>query len=296
MPTPAQRTGDFSGLTDPQSGQPVPLINYFSGQPVPGGVLPTYMLSPVALKALNYYPLGNISPSLYASTQISTNNYDQGGARFDHYFGNGDQLFARFATASNNSMDPLPIDGAGVPGFPVANSSTTNSLVASYTHLYSPQTVQSVRPRSFRNTFLFDERLNHDDPASLGFQYKPTLGIAAGPPFLIVSGYASVGDPITGPRNTHQNTYQFTYSLAHNTGKHSFKYGGEFTRNQMNLVYGIATNGFLVFAPFPFSDSFASFLTGQSVTFFQGGGQFDRGLRNYEVAATRRTSGASDLV
>jgi hypothetical protein len=118
----------------------------------------------------------------------------------------------------------------------------------------------------------------------LDFQYKPTLGIAAGPPYLIVSGYASVGDPITGPRNTHQNTYQFTYSLAHTTGKHSFKYGGEFTRTQMTLVYGIATNGFFIFAPFPFSDSFASFLTGQSVTFFQGGGQFDRGLRNYELA------------
>ena len=39
-----------------------------------------------------------------------------------------------------------------------------------------------------------------------------------------------------------------------------------------------------MFAPFPFSDSFASFLTGQSVTFFQGAGQFDRGLRNYVAA------------
>jgi hypothetical protein len=284
VPTPAERTGDFSGLTDPQSGASIPLIDYFTGAPVPGGMLPTYMLSPIALKALNFYPLGNVSPSLYASTQMAANDYDQGGARFDHYFGNGDQLFARYATASNNSMDPLPIDGAGVPGFPVANSSNTNSLVASYTHLYSPRTVQSVKAAFFRNTFLFDERLNHDDPAALGFQYQPTLGIAAGPPYLIVSGYASVGDPITGPRNTHQNTYQYTYSLAHTTGKHSFKYGGEFTRTQMNLVYGIATNGFFVFAPFPFSDSFASFLTGQSVTFMQGGGQFDRGLRNFELA------------
>jgi hypothetical protein len=139
------------------------LINYFTGAPVPGGILPTYMQSPVALKALNFYPLGNVSPSLYALTQMATNNYDQGGVRFDHYSGNGDQLFARYATASNNSMDPLPIDGAGVPGLPVANSSNTNSLVASHTHLYSPRTVQSVKAAFFRNTFLFDERLNHDD-------------------------------------------------------------------------------------------------------------------------------------
>jgi len=284
VPTPAERMGDFSGLTDPQSGASIPLINYFTGAPVPGGILPTGALNSIALKALNFYPLGNLSPSLYASTQMASSNYDQGGARFDHYFGNGDQFFARYATASNNSMDPLPIDGAGVPGFPVGNSSSTNSVVAAYTHLFSPQTVQSVKAAFFRNTFLFDERLNHDDPSTLGFQFKPTLGIAAGPPYLIVSGYASVGDPITGPRNTHQNTYQFNYSLAHTTGRHSFKFGGEFTRTQINLVYGIATNGFFVFASFPFSDSLASFLTGQSVSFFQGGGQFDRGLRNYALA------------
>ena len=36
--------------------------------------------------------------------------------------------------------------------------------------------------------------------------------------------------------------------------------------------------------PFPASDSFASFLLGQSVQFFQGGGQFDRGLRKWVAA------------
>jgi hypothetical protein len=277
VPTPGERTGDFSG-------QPAPLINYFTGAPVAGGILPAYMQSPVAQKAVGFYPLGNVTPSLYQSTQMGTSNYDQGGARFDHYFGNGDQLFLRFATASNYSLDPLPIDGAGVPGFPVDNTSRTHSLAVSHTHLYSPRTVQTVKAAFFRNSFLFDERLNHDAPSTLGFQYQPTLGVAAGPPFLIVSGYASVGDPITGPRNTFQNTYQFTYSLAHTAGKHSYKYGAEFTRTQINLLYGIATNGFFVFAPFPFSDSFASFLSGQSVTFFQGGGQFDRGLRNYALA------------
>lgn len=51
--------------------------------------------------------------------------------------------------------------------------------------------------------------------------------------------------------------------------------GAHLTREQINVLFGIATNGFFVFAPFPASDSFASFLLGQSVQFFQGGGQFD---------------------
>ena len=284
VPTPAQRNGDFSGITDPQTGQSVPLINYFTGQPVPGGILPAYMLSPVSAKNLGFYPLGNLSPSLYASTQMLTNNGDQGGFRLDHYFGNGDQLFLRYATSSTHSIDPLSISGADVPGFPVEDDGRTHSVALSHTHLFSPQTVQTVKAAFFRNAFLFGQSLNHTDPSTLGFDYKPTLGIQAGPPYLIVSGYASVGNPITGPRDTFQNTYQGSYSLAHNTGKHGFKFGADYTRNQINVVFGIATNGFFVFAPFPFSDSFASFLTGQSVTFFQGGGQFDRGLRNYMAA------------
>jgi len=278
VPTAAERQGDFSS-------QPGPLINYFTGQPVPGGQLPQSMLSPIALKAINYYPAGNISPSLDAFTVNGTNDYDQGGLRLDHNFSNGDQLFVRYSISDTGQVDPLPIAGAGVPGFPVGDSIDTNSVTVSDTHLFSPRTLQTFRAAFFRNKFIFGQRLNDSPPSDLGFEYQPTLGLASGPPFLIVSGYASLGDPITGPQNTYQNTYQLSDSISLTRGRHSFKFGGEFTRNQINLLFGIATNGFFVFAPFPFSDSFASFLTGQSVTFFQAGGQFDRALRNLLGAA-----------
>ena len=85
-----------------------------------------------------------------------------------------------------------------------------------------------------------------------------------------MSGYASVGDPITGPRNTAQNTWEFYDSLSHTTGRHSIKAGVDFRHSQINMTEGIASNGFFVFAPFPASDSFASFLLGFPVVFFQG--------------------------
>ena len=277
VPTPEQKAGNFSGDNGP-------LINYFSGQPVPGNQIPASMINPVAEAAMQFYPTGNLSPSLFATTQVGTNNYDQGGFRLDHNFSDGDQLFVRYATSSTSEIDPLPIAGAGVPGFPVGDSIRTQSVTASETHLFSPNTLQTFRAAFFRNDFIFGQRLNATPPSALGFQYQPTLGIAAGTPYLIVSGYASIGDPITGPQNTYQNNYQVSDSISMTRGRHSFKFGGEFTRTQIILLFGIATNGFFVFAPFPFSDSFASFLTGQSVTFFQGGGQFDRALRNIMVA------------
>jgi hypothetical protein len=287
VPTAAERSGDFSGLTD-SSGNPQPLINEFTGQPfsyngVPGQ-LPPFILSPIALKAESLIPLPNIGPSLYSSTQLLTNNYNQGGFRLDHYFGNSDQFFARYATSSQHELDPLPINGSGVPGFPVTNDVTTNSITMSYVHLFSPALVQTVRAAFFRNVFLEGAATNHDPASNLGFTYQPTLPSEVGDPYLIISGYTQIGNPITGPQNTYQNDYQGYYSLAWTRGAHNLKFGADIDRQQINVLLGIATNGFFVFAPFPVNDSFASFLLGQPVQFFQGGGDFNRGLRKWVVA------------
>jgi len=284
VPTAAERAGDFSGLTDPSSGQPAPLINEFAGQPFPGNLIPAYMQSSIALLAEKLYPLPNIGSNVFESTQLGSTNYDQGGFRLDHYFGAGDQLFGRYSMSSLNELDPLPIAGAGVPGFPATDKIVTNSATASWVHLVSPKTVQTVRASFLRNVFLNGQAVNHTPGSSLGFQYQPTLGLNQGVPYLIVSGYASLGNPITGPQNTYQNDYQGSYSLATTRGRHNLKFGADLTRQQIDALLGIATNGFFVFAPFPASDSFASFLLGQSVQFFQGGGDFNRGLRKWVAA------------
>jgi hypothetical protein len=52
------------------------------------------------------------------------------------------------------------------------------------------------------------------------------------------------------------------------------KFGGGYQHQGINVLQGIATNGFFVFEPFPITDAFASFLTGQPVVFLQGIGEF----------------------
>jgi hypothetical protein len=118
-------------------------------------------------------------------------------------------------------------------------------------------------------------------PAALG---SATCQRCQRSPYLIISGYGNVGNPITGPQNTTQNDYQAFYSLGVSNGQHNYKFGGSLDRQQINVLLGIATNGFFVFAPFPVSDAYASFLIGQPVVFFQGGGDFNRGLRKWVAA------------
>jgi hypothetical protein len=169
--------------------------------------------------------------------------------------------------------------GANVPGFPVGEDDRAQNFVAQETHVFSPNTIGVARFSFLRNKFLLDEHLNHESPSDLGFEYDPTLPSAAGPPFIQVGGYASVGDPITGPRNTFQNTFDGSGSVSWIHGHHEFKFGGGYRRDQINALQGIASNGFFVFSTFPFSDGFASFLSGQPVVFLQGGGDFSREIR-----------------
>ena len=45
--------------------------------------------------------------------------------------------------------------------------------------------------------------------------------------------------------------YDYSGSLSWVRGRHEFKFGGGYQRLQVNVLQGIATNGFFVFAPFP---------------------------------------------
>jgi hypothetical protein len=285
VPSDAERVGDFSGNIDPATGQQIPLIFYFTGQQFPNNQIPPYLMNATSQTILKYYPHANAGTNLYTATEVVHNDAQQGGFRYDHIFSERDQLSMHFTQAAISDLDPLSISGANVPGFPVAEDLNTTRAGINETHLFSGSTINTFRLGFFRNVFHTNIPQNRTSPQDLGFNYGSTLAAAEGPPFFIVSGYASVGNPITGPRETAQNTYEVSDSVSHVRGTHSFKAGGEYRRNQINMTEGIASNGFFVFAPFPISDSFASFLVGFPVVFFQGGGDMNRGLRNSEFAA-----------
>src|SRR5271155_5410004 len=268
VPTLAERGGDFgllctqaggtfnsSGLCSVPSGQ---LLNVFTSPaptPLPYNKLPG--VNPFAQSLLPLFPLPNdtaLGPNGYSSTQTLDQTNDQ------------------FSTA-----------GANVPGFPVGEDQRAQNFVAQETHTFSPSLIGVLRLSFLRNKFLFNQAINHTTPASLGFQYSPSLEAAIGPPFLEVSGYASTGDPITGPRDTYEDAIDLSGSVTWIRGRHEMKFGGGYGHDSVNVLFGIATNGFFVFAPAPLSDAFASFLIGQPAFFLQGGGDPSRGLRGNNV-------------
>jgi hypothetical protein len=285
VPSVKQRTGDFSelcpeGFTDGFCNNPAnQLFNVFANAPYPNNQVPPAQFDSVSQNLLSFFPLPNAGTNLFSTTQTLNNDTDQFGIKVDHYLNPRDTLSFRYMFNQLSQVDPLSPGGASVPGFPVGEDQRAQNFVAQETHTFSPALILVARFSFLRNKFLFGEHENHEPPSSLGFQYEPSLEIAAGPPFIQVNGYSTVGDPITGPRNTYENVYDYSGSLSWVRGKHELKFGGGYQHQQINVLQGIATNGFFVFVPFPVTDAFASFLTGQPIVFLQGIGDFSRGIR-----------------
>jgi len=280
VPTPQQRQGDFSARS-------TPLLNLAAGGvPYPSNQLPPDQFNPVAVNVMEqYYPLGNTSPAVYTGTVVTQNNSDQGGGRLDYNISDRDQFSVRYSYSVGSNLNPISIRGSDLPGFPVHDDLTTHSITLSETHLFSPTTINSARFSFLRYKFYFDQRLNNTTPRELGFNYDSSFPEALGPPFFNLSGYSPVGGAITGPRNSVQNGFEGYESVSHIHVTHSFKFGGELRRNQVNAFQAIAPNAFFVFTPsFPTNDTFANFLLGRPLVFYQGLGDLSRGLREWQTA------------
>ena len=246
--------------------------------PFPFNQLPPPFISTFSQGLLNLFPLPNTGTNIFTSTVTKREDYDQGGVRIDHYLTSNDSLNFRYMINDGSRFDPLSPAGASVPGFPVTENQRSQNFVAQETHTFSPTMIGTFRFSFLRNKFLFGERSGPDTPGSLGFNYDSSLNIAAGAPHLIVSSYTTVGEPITGPRRSYENAYDYSGSLSWVRGRHELRFGGGFQHQHINMLQGIATNGFFVFAPFPFTDPFANFMIGQPVFFLQGRGDFGRGI------------------
>ncbi|HXY02784.1 MAG TPA: TonB-dependent receptor [Terriglobales bacterium] len=296
VPSAAERQGNFAQLCTSSGGtinsgsgmcsNPAGQLTFF-GTPVPFNQLTLFTpIDPTASKVLAFFPLPNNGLNGFVATQTLVENNDQFGMRVDHYLTPADSLNFRYMFSTGPTTDPLSPVGANVPGFPVGEYDRAQNFASQETHVFSPTTIGVLRFSFLRNTFLLDQHLNHESPADLGFQYAPTLPAATGPPFIQVGGYASVGDPITGPRKTYQNTFDLSTSLSKIYGRHELKFGGGYRRDQINAVLGIASNGFFVLAGVPsfegfiYNDGFANLLSANPVVFLQGGGDFSREIRD----------------
>jgi hypothetical protein len=164
VPTAQQKQGDFSGL-----GRP--LLNLAAGGTAfPGYRIPAALIHPVAGNVLGLYPQANAGTTIYRTTVVTTNDFDQAGGRLDFNHSEADQFFGRYSYYGGHDINPVSVRGSEVPGFPTRNDIAGHNATISNNHVFSPNALNSARLAFFPVSVRFRPTIESD--SATGFRIQ----------------------------------------------------------------------------------------------------------------------------
>ncbi len=233
MPTLAERSGDFSQSLNTQ-GQPVQIFDPTTGALFSNNTIPRDRLSRQAQSLLKLYPLPNFAGGARYNYQIpilGAAHQDSLQSRANKAIGRKDQIAGAFALQSTRSNLP------NIFGFLDTADTTGINTSVNWRHSFTPRFYGNAAYQFsrliLRSSPFFANRENisglagisgnNQDPVNWG---PPSLSFANG-----IAGLADAQQSLT--RN---QTSKILYDLIWNRGRHNVSFGGDFRREQFNLL------------------------------------------------------------
>ena len=263
VPTAAIIGGDFSqfGTTiyDPQTKAPFP-----------GNIIPASRIDPLSAKFLQYYP-SSILPGLVNNyTQFSSSplNRDAFVLRMDFVESVKSQWTGRYSWGDENQQThSLNITGKEI-------LTNYEQYLGSNTRSIRPNLINEARfgYSRFFNSIGTTSAYTNNVVSKLGVPgLNPGDPVTWGIPEISFTGdgFSVIGDDPDGPYANNNNTLQVIDNLSWIRGKHTFRFGLEYDRQNYNQVGNQFSRGNFVFQPnatqsptHTGGDAFAEFLLG----------------------------------
>ena len=258
VPTAAERQGDFSATTI-VSGQGVgttpviyqPTATLGPRTPFAGNMIPSTMLSQASLGLLQYIPL----PNLPGQVQNYHVQFSLPTSRQMIMSRVGQQISAKDNLAVMYFYNSSYTDG--VTGFPNITSTTTTrmqNVSLTETHNFGAKTVNNFavnfnRARTYvTNPFSFAQNI----AGNLGIQGISQNPMDWGLPTIGFTNFSGLSDAT--PSLTRNQTVRFSDSVIYSVGKHSFQWGGDFSKIQLNTLTNPEAEGSFSFTGYGTSD------------------------------------------
>jgi hypothetical protein len=236
----------------------------------PGNVIPSNRLDPISQKFLGYYPPAALPTALnnYPFTVSAPNNRDSFTLRLDFVESSKSQWSGRYSWGSE-SQSSNALGGAGskiITGNEQYLGTNTRSLTPQlvnearwgYSRIYNSIGTLSGGETNVVAT-LGIPGLNPGDPSTWGIPAVTFNG----------DGFSGIGDNTDGPYVIQDNSLQVVDNLSWIKGKHTFRFGFEYDRQNFNQVGNQFSRGNFVFQPnatqsptHTGGDAFAEFLLG----------------------------------
>ena len=229
VPTDLERSGDFSrSLTS----STVNIYDPRTNAPFPGNAIPPSRLDPTALKLLAFIPRAN-QPGPVQNYQIVRSvpqNTDNLNVRFNRPVTKRDQL------SLNVNLQNRDARNAQLFGYIDEATGFGTSATLGWTHTFSARMLNSASLNFSRNRSETVPFFSHgaDIAAQLGINGTSRDPINFGPPNLSFTNFGALND--ASPNLTRNQTVGFTDGLTLVRGRHTFVIGGEYRRQQFNIL------------------------------------------------------------
>jgi hypothetical protein len=303
VPTSAELGGDFSGYLN-ASGAQIPIYDPLTqcGQynnpacgtstaqrtPFPNNVIPTNRVNLVAAKILAFpeYGLPNTAGQAftnnfnYARNAATGGDNDQINVRGDHQLSSTQRLLARYTRWRSNNL-PVDVYGNGLRnGDPFSPEAfVTTSAVLADTYVISPTKILDIRAGFLRWDYnRTPGTLGMDESAALGLPpyYKQVSTLNGLTPSTTIPSI-SISSPTynaigTGLLLGRDDTYTLVPTFTWIKGRHSFKFGSELRKNELNYFQNNSPGGVFAFDNlFTSQNALSSGATGSGLASFELG-------------------------
>ena len=273
VPTAAERSGDFSGLAGVQ------LINPNNGQPIPGNILQNagLAINPIAQGLLKFIPLPNVTgaapdaPNFHFVTS-TLNDSDDLNIRLNQTLGGASNARGRgqrggqrgprnnlsfgfhYHSASANLTNPFPSVGGTTH---TRSFDVPIGYVRTFGKVVNNARLDFNRSRtSTQNLYAF----NQDITGNLGITGVSTNPFDFGLPNLSFTHFGSLND--INSQLLRNQTWTFSDNLIYRRGKHTWRWGGDFRRIEVNPETDSNARGTFTFTGLNSGYDFSDFLLG----------------------------------
>jgi Carboxypeptidase regulatory-like domain len=242
----------------------------------PSGNIPVNAdFNPLAVKLVNQFSAFNAAGSVQVSP-VTTATYNQYLGRIDYNLTSNDRIWFYGLWQTNPSVDSLPFTGSDLPGLPEQAQRHTQQYSASWTHTFTPTTLNELRLGYTRFNFAAVEPVTPINPTAYGFTgITPQTLAGASLPLMTVNGLFTLGFSNNGPQPRIQNVYQITDNFSKVWGHHTFKAGVNLDRPSIDNPFFASLSGNFTFSGsglYSTGDAGLDFLLGLPSNYAQGSG------------------------
>ncbi len=267
VPTAAMFAGNEAGLNpiyDPLTG-----LNGATKTLFPNNVIPTSRLDPISQALLKYYEPANL-PGLtrnYVYQGFAPFNRDSFTVRMDWVQSAKSQWTGRYSWGDENQQN----GGFNVTGSKILTN--YDQYLGSNTRTFTPTLVNQAYygySRFFNSLgTLSAYTLNSVGPLGIP-GLAPGDPSTWGVPSMTFSGdnFTGLGDSSDGPYVVNDNTLQFSDNVSWTHGKHTFRFGFEYQRQNFNQLGNQFSRGQFTFQPNATQDSAKTPGTGDAFSEF----------------------------